>query len=74
MIKGSYIDDEVVFEMSKDGIYENSRAWNKDTGEEVDIEECREGYEKALRLLNESLYILENDVIRQVVEEGKTLE
>jgi len=74
MIKGSYIDDEVVFEMSKDGIYENSRAWNKDTGEEVDIEECREGYEKALRLLNESLYILENDVIRQVVEEGKSLD
>lgn len=74
MIKGSYIDDEVVFEMSKDGMYENSRAWNKDTGEEVDIEECREGYEKALRLLNESLYILENDLLRQVVEEGKTLE
>ncbi|MDW7668455.1 MAG: sulfatase-like hydrolase/transferase, partial [Bacillota bacterium] len=73
MIKGSYIDDEVVFEMSRDGIFKNSRAWNKETGESVDVEECREGYEKALKLLNESVYILENDIIRQVVEEGRSL-
>lgn len=73
MIKGSYIDDEVVFEMSRDGIFKNSRAWNKETGEPVDVEECREGYEKALRLINESVYILENDIIKQVVEEGKVL-
>ena len=66
---GSFIDDEKVFEMSPDGIFENSRAWNRVTKEPIDIEDCREGYERALRELEESKLILENDLIDDIIRQ-----
>lgn len=66
---GSFIDDERVFEMSKDGIFENSRAWDKKTKEPIDIEQCREGYERAISELKESKLILENDLIDDIIKE-----
>lgn len=35
MIKGSFIKDDVVFEMSRDGVSENSTVYNRRTGEEA---------------------------------------
>jgi len=62
LTKGSFIDDEKVFEMSRDGKFENSRAWYIDTGEPVDLELCREGYEMAIREINLSNFILDNNI------------
>ncbi|WP_130805457.1 LTA synthase family protein [Senegalia massiliensis] len=66
---GSFIDDEKVFKMSKDGIFENSMAWDRKTKEPIDIEECREGYERAISEFKESQLILENDLIDDIIEE-----
>lgn len=60
LVKGSFIDDEKVFEMSRDGKFENSRAWHIETGEPVDIESCRKGHERAIEEINISNYILSN--------------
>ncbi|KUO50847.1 MAG: hypothetical protein APF76_01310 [Desulfitibacter sp. BRH_c19] len=68
--RGSFIDDEKIFIMSNDGIFENSIAWNIQTREAVDIEECRAGYERALAEVNLSEYILENNLISMVKEKG----
>ncbi|MBS4539145.1 LTA synthase family protein [Clostridium sp. D2Q-11] len=68
---GSFIDDEKVFEMSKDGIFENSKAWDRKTKEPIDIEECREGYERAISELKESKIILDNDLIDDIIGEQK---
>lgn len=68
--KGSFIDNEKVFIMSNDGIFENSRAWNLNTGEFVDIEECKEGYERAMAEINLSEYILQNNLVPLVKEKG----
>jgi phosphoglycerol transferase MdoB-like AlkP superfamily enzyme/glycerophosphoryl diester phosphodiesterase len=73
MLKGSYIDDDIVFEMSRDGVFKNSRAWDKESGEQVDLEDCRQGYEKAVKLIEESVYILENKVIEKVVRDGLSI-
>lgn len=68
--RGSFIDDEKVFNMSEDGIFENSEAWDIKTGEPIKVEECREGYERALGEVNLSEYILQNNLIPEVREKG----
>lgn len=68
--RGSFIDNEKIFIMSNDGIFLNSKAWKIDTGEPVPIEECREGYERALAEVNLSEYILQNNLISLVREKG----
>ncbi len=68
MLKGSFIQDEIVFEMSRDGVFNNSRAWDRFTKEPVDIELCRESYEQALREINNSAIILEQNLIAGFME------
>ncbi len=68
MLKGSFIQDEIVFEMSRDGVFNNSRAWNRFTKESVDIELCRESYEQALKEINSSAVILEQNLIAGFME------
>jgi lipoteichoic acid synthase len=67
---GSFIDNEHIFIMSPDGLYENSRAWHLGTGEEVALELCRPGYERALAEISLSEYILQNDLVPDVQQVG----
>jgi len=67
MIKGSFIDDNKIFVMSRDGVFEHSSAWYLNSNEPVDLELCRDGYERALREIRESEYILANDLIQEFV-------
>lgn len=71
MIKGSFIDDYKIFVMSRDGIFENSKAWNLSSMESVDVELCRDGYERAIREIAESEYILSNNLIQKFVTLGE---
>ena len=66
MVKGSYIDDHITFEMARDGIFENSRAWYIKDQQAVNLEICREGYERALEEIGRSDYILRNNLVRQL--------
>lgn len=45
-IKGSIITDEIFLEMSRDGIFENSRAFRLDNGKEVDANQYKEEHKK----------------------------
>lgn len=69
MEKGSFIDNDVVFEISRDGVFENSIAYNRDTHEPVDLELCREGYEHAVYMVDLSKKITESDSIIQIINE-----
>ncbi|MGF7057902.1 sulfatase-like hydrolase/transferase [Brassicibacter mesophilus] len=68
MLKGSYINNDVIYSMSRDGIFEHSRAWNIDTREQVDLKDCRNDYEKAIDQINKSNYILSNDILDKYVK------
>lgn len=68
MSPGSYFHDEVAFEMSRDGVFENSRAWNIYTLEPVPLEECYDDYVTAQNIINTSEYILSSDAIRSMKE------
>ncbi|MDW7660024.1 MAG: LTA synthase family protein [Bacillota bacterium] len=69
MEKGSFIDNNIVFEISRDGVFENSIAYDRDTHEPVDIELCREGYEHAIYMVDLSKKITESDSIVQIINE-----
>lgn len=63
MVKGSFIQNDIVFEMSRDGIYENSRAWHRKTKEPIDLDLCKRGHRRALYEIELSRYILENNQV-----------
>ncbi|WP_027399392.1 sulfatase-like hydrolase/transferase [Anaerovorax odorimutans] len=72
MTKGSFFSGDIAYEMSRDGVFENGRAWNIRTGESVPVQDCYEGYLKSMDIINASEYILKNDVLRKVYKEGKS--
>ncbi|WP_066500562.1 sulfatase-like hydrolase/transferase [Abyssisolibacter fermentans] len=63
MLKGSFIKDNIIFNMSRDGIFSHSYAWNYNDKSIVDTNNCREDYEKAIKQINLSNYILKNNLI-----------
>jgi len=73
MIKGSFIMDDVVFEMSRDGIFKNSKAWNRITKEPIEIDPYFEQYKAAKQAVEVSSFYLYNDVLRRVLVDGQNL-
>lgn len=68
MLKGSFISDDLVYEMSRDGIFKNGRAWSPKTHEPVDVDLCYELYEKSIKKINQGLAVLQQDPL----SEGET--
>lgn len=69
MQKGSFIKGDVVFLMSRDGLFKNSRAWKISTRESIDLSQCRKDYEMIIKQINQSDYILKNNVLRKYFPE-----
>ncbi|NLW22761.1 MAG: sulfatase-like hydrolase/transferase [Tissierellia bacterium] len=67
-LKGSVITDQVFLEMSRDGIYQNSRAFRLDNREPVDPSECRQAYERAIAEINKSDFILKRNLLKDIIE------
>lgn len=67
MLKGSFIDDNRLFVISRDGIYDHSRATDLKTRQPLDLEDQREMHEKAIKEINMSNYILENDYLKDYI-------
>ena len=74
MIKGSFIKDDTVFEMSRDGVFSNSKAWNRKTGEPMDIEGLEEDYLKAKEKIELSHFYLYNNVLKLALQDGKDID
>lgn len=74
LFEGSFIKDNTMFEISREGLFEGSRAWNINSGEELDIERYRSDYEKALKLKQTSKSILDNDLMSSMFTHNKDIE
>ena len=66
MLKGSFIDEDTLFEISRDGVFNNSRAINRHTREEVVLEEVVDRYNLAIDEIEMSDYILRNNLIKEL--------
>lgn len=64
---GSYFDNEKQFIMAGDGIYDHSRCHDLKTREPIELEKAKENYEKAIKEINLSNYILQNDLIKELI-------
>lgn len=74
MLKGSFIKDDLVFEISRDGVFDNSRAYHRITREEVAITGLKEEYLKAKNVVELSDFYLRNDILKAALLEGKNIE
>ena len=66
MLKGSVITDTSVLEISRDGIYEHSRAYDRETRKEIDINQFKALSKKAEEEINKGHYILKHDTLKEL--------
>ncbi len=64
MPKGSFIKGDIIYVMSRDGVFEHGRAFDKNTREKIPLEQCRDYYKKSTAIINASEEILEKDKLR----------
>ena len=73
LFEGSFVKNNVMFEVSREKLFEGSRAWDIETGEEYDIEEYYADYERALKLKDTSKYILEQDLMKDMFDHSEDI-
>jgi len=64
---GSFATNDIIFQISRGGIFEGSRAWKIGTNEQVDASLYKDDYEKALLLKKTSKQILDQNLIAQYI-------
>lgn len=67
LFEGSFATNDVMFEISREEIFEGSRAWKIGTNEPVDASQFKEQYDKAMLLKQTSKEILEQNLIAEYV-------
>ncbi len=67
LFEGSFATNDIMFQISREGIFEGSRAWKIGTNEEVDASLYREQYDKAILLKTTSKEILEQNLIANFI-------
>ncbi len=65
--EGSFATNDIFFLISREGIFEGSRAFKIGTGEEVDASNYKEEYDRALLLKKTSKEVLEQNMIADYI-------
>ena len=71
LFEGSFATNDVIFEISREGIFEGSRAWRIGTNEPVDASMLREYYDRAILLKTTSKEILEQNLIAEFIQHNE---
>lgn len=69
LFEGSFANNEVIFQISREEIFEDSRVWFIGANESGDVLQYREEYEKALLLKKASKEILEQNLIYKSIHD-----
>lgn len=72
MTMGSFIDNDIVFELSKDNIFDHSRAKSIKTGQPLDINKYKNTSKKALNEIYKSNYILKLNLLKTLIPQVYT--
>ena len=70
MLKGSFFDQEYIFEMDRGGIFEHSAVYDRKTGlqiEQFDKGKFKEKSDRAKAEVDYSKYILDNDLLKDII-------
>jgi phosphoglycerol transferase MdoB-like AlkP superfamily enzyme len=68
LFEGSFATNDIIFEISRESIFEGSRAWKIGSNETVDASKYQEEYDKAILLKMTSKEILEQNLIAEFVK------
>ena len=71
MTKGSFIKEDLALEISRDGVFEHSRAFAIEDGRQVSLAGLRDYYNKVLEEINLSDYIARNNLLKDYMETGR---
>ncbi len=71
MNEGSFINDEIVFKVPKTRNFEESEAIDINNGTYKNIEKYRATYDKAMKEVTMSDYILKTDMLKDILERNK---
>ena len=72
--RGSFITDDIAFWMSYDMVFENSKAWSIDTGEELPWDGLSSLAERSMALIAASEKCLEENSLAEFQRSGSGLE
>ena len=67
LFDGSFAYNDIMFQISREGIFEGSAAWNRNTLEAVDSRQYEKQYERAIELKEASRQVLEQDLIKDYI-------
>nr|WP_308742742.1 LTA synthase family protein [uncultured Anaerocolumna sp.] len=69
LFEGSFIHNNAMFEISREGVFEGSRAWDVGTHEELDGSLFEEDYNRTVKIKKTSKEILDRDLIAEYMED-----
>lgn len=69
---GSFVHNNVMFEISREGVFDGSRAWDINTGKPLDASLYEEDYNRAVTLKQTSKEILDQNLIADYVHREST--
>lgn len=61
--KGTFMDDEKVYLAARNGVFEHGKAWDRKTKKPIDLNLCREGYDRVIKAMKECEYLLTKDIL-----------
>ncbi|HBL83570.1 MAG: hypothetical protein A2Y17_09485 [Clostridiales bacterium GWF2_38_85] len=69
--RGSFVTDDIIFIFPQSEMLMNSIAYKKSDRSEIEPECCEDVYESALAAYNDSDYILDNNIIDDILKYGR---
>lgn len=67
MLKGSFIDQDILFEISRDGVFNHSRAIDRQTRDRLNVEDLKEKSEKIEDEIGKSDFILRKNYLKELI-------
>ncbi len=67
LFKGSFIHNNIMFEISREGVFDGSRAWDINTAAPLDASLYEEDYNRAITIKKTSEEILNQDLIKNYI-------
>lgn len=68
LLKGSFISKDTMFVMARDGLFDHSKAYDLNTREEIEIDGFRPMYDKIIKEINNSDFILNKNLLKPYIE------
>lgn len=68
LLKGSFISEDTMFVMARDGLFDHSKAYDLNTREEIDKDKFRSMYDKIIEEINNSDFILKKNLLKYYIE------